>query len=495
MKPLLTYSAALGLGLMTTPGLAQDFELPPDLDIPDTVPVEETVGDTADIERDTSEVPLADGADPTGLAGPSDLFDGAGDLPGEPAKERKPATTTLAFELRAFSNSPLDGNADTALRASAHYFGTVDLGNRTGLLFNLRGRVILEEGQGFSSRDNINLDVQELAFSYTPSPQVRFELGRINIRNGVAVGYNPTDWFKDNSLITTDSAAPADRREERLGVLALTGSASLGSTLLQFGYRPGIDYDAESITSDRDNFGLGLHRTNPTDAFFIKATPNLGGNLSVTGNVLVDDGHFGAGFEISGTIGDNLVLYGEMFGQDRLSLASEALAGGIGSTGFREELGVDDDETWELQAALGVNWALPQSFVGTRDISVAFEYHLNTAGLSGSGIDDLADAAGADLAAAGAVYGVASRRQEPLARDQLFSRLAWNDFWGDSDLSALGFYVPADGSGLVQISADVPMGQNTVLNLRGISTFGDDTSIYGANPTRRSVQLGLTYVF
>ncbi|SFR40069.1 hypothetical protein [Litoreibacter janthinus] len=461
MKNLLTYTVAATLGLVNLPAHAQDFDLPPDL----VISGQESVL----TQEDTVET--------TGVS------------------EEKARSATLATEFRAFHFDELSGGNSAALRVSAHYFGTFELSDRASLLFNLRGRIERAEGQTFSLDQSVNLDVQELAISYTVSPQVSLQFGRINIRNGVAVGFNPTDWFKDNSLVTAESAAPADRRRERLGVFAVTGTATVGNTLLQMGYRPKISASTGSVFSDMDSIGLGLDRTNPSDAFFIKATPQFGSNLSVTGNFLLNDGDPGLGFEVSGTIGDNLVLYGEAFAEKRLSIASEALAGGLGSAAFQQGLGVSNQKDWELTAALGLNWALPQSFVGARDISVVLEYHLNTAGLTGSQIDTLASATGADGLAAGAVYGTASRRQEPLARNQIFTRIAWNDFWGDSDLSALGFYVPADGSGLAQISVDVPIGQNATLNLRGISTFGSSTSIYGANPTRRSLQLGMTYVF
>ncbi len=461
MKDLLTYSAATAIGVFGLPAFAQDFDLPPDL-----IPAAE---ESVFSQEDTVEAP--------------------------DTSEVRTRSATLETEFRAFRTEELAGGNTSGVRASAHYFGTYALSDRASLLFNLRGRLDRFEGTSFDFGNNVNLDVQELALSYTISPQTTLQFGRINIRNGVAVGFNPTDWFKDNSLVTADSAAPSDRRRERLGVLAITGTATVGNTLLQFGYRPEVSASAGSVVTDQDSIGLGLDRTNPTDAFFIKATPQFGGNLSVTGNILLDDGDPGLGFEVSGTIGDNLVLYGEVFGQKRLSIASEALAGGLGSAAFQQGIGVSSTKDWEVQAALGLNWALPQSFVGSRDISVAFEYHLNTAGLTSNQIDVLAGATGADGAAAGAIYGTASRRQEPLARNQLFTRVAWTDFWGDSDLSVLGFYVPADDSGLAQISVDVPIGQNATMNLRGISTFGDSTSVYGANPVKRTLQMGLTYVF
>ena len=498
MTPRLMPLAATALILtLSTPAMAQDFDLPPVLP-----------GDSG-----AGSVPMQQNS--SGAAQNNfDLPPTVGDLP--PSLEPLPASGnataqgasaqdqprfnflrhgTLELETRLFRNTPLTGTSAAALRLQAHYYGSRALGPNASLLFNLRARTDRVEGQSYSFADDFSLDVQELALTYSLGAQTSLQIGRINIRNGVASGFNPTDWFRDNSLVLTGSAAAADRRNERLGVLALTATTTLGQTLVQAGYRPEIKASSGSIWSDRDNYGLSLDRTNASEAFFIKATPNIGDNLSLTANALMLDGDPGVGFELSGTIGDNLVLYSEVMAQRRLSLAAEALAGGEGSTALRAGLGADESRKWHVQSALGLNWALPQNLVGMRDISLTFEHHLNTGGLSGNEIDTLATASGADLAATGLLYGLANRRQAPLARQQLFTRIAWNDIWGDSDLAMLAYYVPEDSSGLGQISLDVPIGQNATLNLRAVQSFGDTQSIYGANPTKRSVQAAMIWRF
>lgn len=413
----------------------------------------------------------------------------------ESREARATRQSSLELELRGFRAERLGGDAYHGARASAHWFGRHRLGEDVGLLFNLRGRAFVIEDTSFSLDENLRLDVQELALSWTPYSGVTLQAGRVNIRNGVAHGFNPTDWFKADSLVVVDSQDPADRREERLGTVVMDSAVTVGSTLLQFGYRPEISDDPGSLVTDMDIVGLGLDRTNPSEAFYIKATPSLGGNLSLTGNLLIEDGRAGAGLELSGTVGDNLVLYGEAFVQNRRSLAAEALTGGLGNATFREAIGADDDYGWRTQLALGGTWSLPESLVGPRDISLSLEYHLNSAGLTNGQIEALADATGPDLAAAGLVHNYAANQQEPLAREQLFARFAWNDFWRDADFAALGYYVPADGSGLYQLSASIPLANSTELTLIGYSTFGDDTSVYGANPTQSTIQVALTHTF
>ncbi|MFW2543783.1 hypothetical protein ACN2XU_14150 [Primorskyibacter sp. 2E107] len=504
MTRLLMHSVAPALALfLALPAAAQDFDLPPDLPgAGDLSGVPQTEAGPAPNASETAEAAPGEAELPPDVAGAPVVPEGDIDPEAEAVmladveEDRwRPRHGTLEVEARAFHNTDLAGDTQNAFRLSAHYFGQREITDRTSLLFNLRARADTVSGRAFRFEDDFNFDVQELALSFALGPQTTVQFGRINIRNGVATGYNPTDWFKDDSLVVTGSAAPADRRNERLGVLALTGTTTIGQTLVTAGYRPEIDADMGTVWTDADNYGLQLHRTNPTEAWFLKLTPPTGNNLSLTANAVMIDGDPGLGFELSGGVGDNLVLYSEVMAQQRLSIADEALGTSLGSLGFRNGVGAGQGKDWHWSAALGLNWALPTQIVGQRDISLTLEYHLNTAGLSGSEIDALAGAAGPDGAAAGAIYGVAARRQEPLAQQQIFARAAWNDIWGDSDISLLGFYVQHDGSGLAQISYDVPVGRNGSFNLRGITTFGDDSSIYGANPNKSSVQMGLTYTF
>ena len=402
---------------------------------------------------------------------------------------------TLELESRLFSNRSRDGGNSFSLRQQVHYYGSRFLGQTTSLDYNLRARADWAEGQSIRLRDDFNIDVQELVLTFALGDLTSLRLGRINLRNGGATGFNPTDWFRDNSLVLGGSAAAADRRNERLGVVAITGITTFGQTLVQTGFRPKIKADSDSIWAAKDMIGLGLDRTNSTEAAFVKITPDFGSNLSVTANALLLDGEQGFGVEVSGTLGDNLVLYAEAMDQRRQSLAAEALAGGKGSTSFRAGLDAKTGTERYGQSTIGLNWVLPWKWIGARDISLTFEHHFNGAGLSSAQIETLATASGSDGAAAGALYQLANRRQDPLARQQLFARLVWNDIWNDTDLSLLAYYVPADYSGLGQVVLDVPITQAATLNLRALHVFGDTTSVYGAAPNKTSVQAAMLWRF
>ncbi|MBV2358554.1 hypothetical protein KUH32_02090 [Thalassococcus sp. CAU 1522] len=179
---------------------------------------------------------------------------------------------------------------------------------------------------------------------------------------------------------------------ERLGVFALTGATTFGSTPVQAGIRPRIKASARSIRAGADNLGLQRDRSNASDAADIKVTPNVGGKLPLTANALVPDGDPGLGFDLSETVGDSLVRHFEAMAQRRRPLAAEALEDGGGSAALRRGIGADQGRKTQVQSAFGANWALPGALVGNERMSLVFEDHCNTGGLSGDEIDALAAA-------------------------------------------------------------------------------------------------------
>lgn len=59
--------------------------------------------------------------------------------------------------------------------------------------------------------------------SWQPAPSILLDAGRVNLREGVASGFNPTDFFKANALRSIVSIDPASLRENRLGTVMLRG--------------------------------------------------------------------------------------------------------------------------------------------------------------------------------------------------------------------------------------------------------------------------------
>ena len=63
--------------------------------------------------------------------------------------------------------------------------------------------------------------LQEAYLSWQPSPAQALDVGRINPRGGVALGFNPLDVWRDSGLRAAVSTDPASARHNRLGVVML----------------------------------------------------------------------------------------------------------------------------------------------------------------------------------------------------------------------------------------------------------------------------------
>ena len=86
------------------------------------------------------------------------------------------------------------------------------------------------------------------------------EFGRINLRYGVAYGYNPTDFFRDGSLRTLTSADPFALRDNRLGTVMLRAQQLWPTGSLSFAYSPKLENRPSA-----DGWSLDLGATNNRD--------------------------------------------------------------------------------------------------------------------------------------------------------------------------------------------------------------------------------------
>src|SRR5262249_35323755 len=99
---------------------------------------------------------------------------------------------------------------DLSLRLRPWHSLTLAISDRADLIF-------AEDSAAWSSRTLRN-ELRELSLSWEALPHVYLEAGRINVRNGEALGYNPTDFFRPRTLVGQSSLDPSVLRSNRLGV-------------------------------------------------------------------------------------------------------------------------------------------------------------------------------------------------------------------------------------------------------------------------------------
>lgn len=215
------------------------------------------------------------------------------------------------------------------LRGTGSHFGiargSADLRFDTTLTKGLRAvfsdRLDLVHSDGVPPGENVNT-LREAYLSWARTQDQIFDLGRVNIRNGAAMGFNPTDWFKANALRAIVNPDPAVLRENRQGTVVVQAQQLWSKGAVTAAFSPRLARSADSAT-----FALNAGATNPSNRWLlagsVKVSDKFSPQLLAYGG---DDIPAQAGLNLSALIGDAAVVYGEVSAGKGVSLVAQALA-------------------------------------------------------------------------------------------------------------------------------------------------------------------------
>lgn len=372
--------------------------------------------------------------------------------------------------------------------------GGFALGSATTFRLNaaLSGR--WNSGAGFDAGDDLRLDLRE---AYLLHEQGRFviEAGRINIRNGVALGYNPTDFFRALNADQSPNLDPSEARLNRLGVVALRAGYLWDSGAVSLTYAPEITGGSDWL-HDREVWGLNLNATNPRDRFLFSYTQELAEGIAPELFLFSDDGDLTGGLAVSASLGDRWLAYGEVTrGKGRRILdtaLNEARENGRVTPAILREYGDGEGKQMLTRAALGLSYSSASNMI------VTAEYHYNEAGFDGGDWDryfDLAEAVDGNRAASGqlaSMFLYGAYLQEPVSKHSLFLRVVQNEMAGGRlTLSGLSNISLADRSASVQVEAAYEITDGMVVTGRLGGNFGDRRSDFGSRSNRTFATIGL----
>ncbi len=181
------------------------------------------------------------------LAADSDL--GALSLQSATPDKSETTTPTKAFiEAAAGTGRPREATAWEGigrLSVDVRHGGTLVPSTR----YELSARVDATSPEN-PRLDNPVLSLREAFVGWQDSDASNLlDFGRINLRNGPAYGYNPTDFFRDNALRTVTTADPFALRENRLGTVILRGQHLWSSGSISLALAP-------KLASGRSSKGL-----------------------------------------------------------------------------------------------------------------------------------------------------------------------------------------------------------------------------------------------
>ena len=422
--------------------------------------------------------------------------DAGADAPERGLRWRTEISVT-GHDRRQPNPAPPSTLSDSSIRLRFVGEGDVALGAFGSIRLNLAFNLFDENTATFDLESNARLHVRE-AYLLTQGENWTFELGRNNIRNGAALGYNPTDFFKTQAVEQNVNLNLAGIRDDRRGVGAVRVGHLWDSGAVSLTFAPRMT-SGGSWLQDQDIFGLNFATSNPQDRYLLTLTQQVSEGMSPELFVFVDDGDPAVGVAVSTAIGNNWLVYGEATrGRSRnlvdAALASHRSAGALHPalvSAFSDQFG----SLYVDRAAYGVSYASPSNFV------VNLEHHYNAAGFDAADWREHFAVANTvkDIHSAtrqlASIPRFAALTQEPMSEHSAFVRFVQNELYEDANLTGILLYDLIDGSSSGQLELSYNASERLTVSGRVGSTFGGRETYYGSRSSEGFIQFDLSYFF
>ena len=335
-------------------------------------------------------------------------------------------------------------------------------------------RAVFADRLDVNRTDNVSGDrdintLKETYLSWQAQADQVLDLGRINVRNGVATGYNPTDYFRAGALRSIVSLDPASLRENRLGAAMLRGQKLWTSGSLTALYSPPLAQQPSDSAFSPD-FGATNQRARWQLALSQKLSDALSPQWLLSGGAGQSPQ---LGLNLTALPNDATVVYLEWSGGRAASLASQAL--------LRPE-----DAVFRSRLSTGMTYTTPGN------VSLTAEYQYNGAAPDQAGWDALRRG---PPPAYGLYRARVANLQDLSTRDNVFLYAVWQDALVKRfDLTAMVRYDVVDHSRLQWLEGRYHWSRVDVALQTQLNT-GVAGSDYGALPDRRLWQALLRYYF
>jgi hypothetical protein len=320
----------------------------------------------------------------------------------------------------------------------------------------------------FDNENKINT-LKEAYLSWQHQNDRIIDIGRINVRYGVATGYNPTDFFRANAVRSVVSIDPNSLRRNRLGSVMLRGQQLWSGGSLTALYSPKLaDQPSDGALS------IDLGATNHQNRWLLAASQQISDNLNPQWLI------YGAehqspqfGVNLTTLLNDATVAYVEWSGGRSPSLLSQVLNGA-------------DDSAFRSRLSTGLTYTTKNK------VSATLEYEYNGAALDREEWNALGRRSVTDYTR----YRVfLANLQEIPTKHALFLYSTWQDaVVSHLDLSAMMRWNAIDHSCLSWLEARYHW-HHTDLSVQWQLNTGSRGSEFGTLPQRRNLQVLLTYFF
>lgn len=441
----------------------------------------------ADENRDLELIPQAPAAPPSPAAAPSSAAAGA-----RMFLEEAFTQSWLQGAAVAFAPPPSAWQERLLFDARAQWRATPDLTLAYSGRLNLRA----EDRLGFPNHENVINDLREAYASWEPVERIFVDAGRINLKSGVALGFNPTDFFKTRAVVEPLSVDPIVLREDRLGTLMLRAQRIWTGGSVTAAYAPAVASRSAIYTDyNLKSFDPGFDRTNAQDRFLLKSSLDLAEGFSPELLAYHEDGRTRWGLNLAEGLGQSVVAYAEWSAGPRPGLIDEALrfgrATGTLPPAAPAVLPADARTRFRSELAAGASYTTQQP-----RITFNLELNYEQAGLSKADWNRWFQAgrsAGSLSPVAGELWYIrnyAADQQQLASRSSAFLRADWVDaFVPKLELSGFVDTDLLDGSARVQLSADYALSDRWTLGGLVLADLGGRRSDFGSLPLGGSLLL------
>ena len=412
-------------------------------------------------------------------------------------------TTCRGYVEGAVNETTLPGNGARDGGGAVRDGGRLSLDLRCDPALSRQWRAVLADRvDGVWQRGAAGQVVDTLKEAYL-SGQVSatklIDLGRINVREGVALGYNPTDYFRPGSIRQIVSPDPASLRENRLGSLMLRAQTLWSGGSLTAIYSPRFGARPNDSPFNPD-FGA----TNGSSRWLLAWSEAFAADLKPQWLL------FGAehqspqiGFNLTRLVGNATVAYVEWSGgrsaPDSVAAFRDSVgsvSGGDGETAIEVRgptqasypaggtiTGVSSPRAFRSRLAAGLSYTTPTK------LSLSLEYEYNGAALDHDGWAALR--AGSPAAYVQYRNFVAAAQDLP-TRQNLFGYASWSDaFVTHLDLTSFLRFDVDDRSRMLRAETRYHW-PRTELALQWQRNAGGPFSNFAAGQPRQLWQLAMT---
>ena len=108
-------------------------------------------------------------------------------------------------------------------------------------------------------------------------PRGYLEAGRINLKNGTALGYNPTDFFKTRTMVDIASIDPSALKEDRLGTVMIEGQRIWDYGSLTLAFAPRLQTETPLLITPAASFNPLFGQTNSANRFLASLSYEIAG--------------------------------------------------------------------------------------------------------------------------------------------------------------------------------------------------------------------------